>query len=83
MLNYPYKVLAKLLANKMKFLLLQGIHNIQFRFIHNQSIQELDLNMLLSIDLAVAHNKSFILLILDLEKAYDRISWSFILETMK
>lgn len=81
LLNVSYKTLAKTLAERV--LLARVVHPLQFGFLPSRNIQEAILNMIVSVDYAIASNKNFILLNLDLEKAYDRINWLFILKTLE
>lgn len=80
LLNLSYKVLAKLLATQIKFTLPRLLNERQFGFLQGRSINDATL---VSLDLALTTGKQFILCNLDLEKAYDRIHWDFILRTME
>ena len=71
-LNVVYKVLAKTLAMRIKFLVSLPVHGNPFGFIHNHNIYETVLKAITFVDYAISPNKVFILLNVDLENDYDR-----------
>lgn len=81
LLNVAYKVLAKILAED-KIILARTVHGRQFGFLPGRIIHEAIFNTLLVMDYAISQNKRFMLVNIDLEKAYDHIGWDFILATL-
>ena len=83
LLNTLYKVLAKIYANRMKPMLHHWILPSQTGFVPNRCILD---NMFLAfeaIDWTLESNQSISLLLLDFEKAYDRVSWTFLEQIME
>lgn len=79
MLNTVYKVMAKALALRIRFVVNQVVHPKQYGFVHGRSIHEAILNLITAIDWASEQEDDFVMINMDLEKAYDRVSWEFIL----
>ncbi|MCO5560132.1 hypothetical protein L7F22_013739 [Adiantum nelumboides] len=79
MLNSVYKVMAKALALKIKYVVNQVVHPKQFGFVQGRSIHEAILNVITTIDWAAEQDQDYVMINMDLEKAYDRVSWDFIL----
>lgn len=84
--NVLYKILAKVLANRLKVVLPFIISENQSAFVAKRSITD---NVLVSFELI--HHMSRkkrgvggeVALKLDISKAYDRVSWSFLRQRMK
>ncbi|MCO5576650.1 hypothetical protein L7F22_030465 [Adiantum nelumboides] len=79
MLNSVYKVMAKALALRIKYVVNQVVHPKQFGFVQGRSIHEAILNVIIAIDWAAEQDQDYVMINMDLEKAYDRVSWDFIL----
>ncbi|MCO5603738.1 hypothetical protein L7F22_057890 [Adiantum nelumboides] len=79
MLNSVYKVMAKALALRIKYVVNQVVYPKQFGFVQGRSIHEAILNVITAIDWAAEQDQDYVMINMDLEKAYDRVSWDFIL----
>lgn len=79
--NVIYRILAKVLANRMRVLLNSIISPVQSSFIPGRSIVD---NVLIAFESAHALNRQrgsrggFGALKLDMSKAYDRVEWGFL-----
>ena len=82
LLNTLYKIVAKVYANRMKPLLHNWILPSQTGFVPNRCILD---NIFLAFE-AIAWTKEnqqdLSMLLLDFEKAYDRVNWTFLKEVM-
>ena len=83
--NTIYKIVAKILVNRMKPILQRIIHPAQSAFIPNRTIHD---NILIAHEIVnkfkhFTGKKGFVALKLDMEKAYDRIEWDFLLGCLK
>ena len=82
LLNTLYKIVAKVYANRMKPLLHNWILPSQTCFVPNRCILD---NIFLAFE-AIAWTKEnqqdLSMLLLDFEKAYDRVNWTFLKEVM-
>lgn len=83
-LNAMYKVIAKLLERRIQNLLPEMIQKNQTAFIKDRQILE---NVLLASELVQGYNTNEILkrgmLKIDLQKAFDSIEWSFIIDILR
>ena len=82
LLNTLYKVIAKLLANRMKPLLHHWILPSQTGFVPNICILDNIFLAFEAIEWALENKQDMSMLLLDFEKAYDRVSWTFLRQTM-
>ena len=83
--NVIYRLIAKSLANRIKKELPDYIHHSQHAFIQARRITD---NIIIAQEIVHSFNlKSFnqeaFMLKIDLAKAFDRIEWSFILDTLR
>jgi exonuclease III len=82
LLNTLYKVVAKVYANRMKPLLHHWILPSQTGFVPNRCILD---NIFLAFE-AIAwtreNQQDLSMILLDFEKAYDRVNWTFLREVM-
>jgi hypothetical protein len=79
--NIVYKIISKILANRLKPLLAKFISPLQSAFVPNRNIQD---NTILAQELLHTFKlkrgkEGFMFLKLDMEKAFDRMEWKFIL----
>lgn len=83
-LNTLYKVISKLLANRLKILLPDVISHSQSAFIPGRLLSE---NVLLATEIVHSYNRKNIdprgMLKVDLRKAFDSIRWDFIISALK
>ena len=82
LLNTLYKVVAKVYANRMKPLLHNWILPSQTGFVLNRCILD---NIFLAFETIAWTNEShqeITMLLLDFEKAYDRVNWTFLRKVM-
>lgn len=80
LLNIDYKILAKTIAKRKEPFLPKLIHSDQTGFIKDRYIGQ---NIRLLSDLMDAKKISGIFLLVDFEKAFDSIEWSFINNTLE
>ncbi|XP_058773250.1 uncharacterized protein LOC131647368 [Vicia villosa] len=73
-----YKILAKLLANRLKRVIGKLVSNNQSAFIGGKNIADGVLVVNEVLDLAKRDKRSCVVLKVDFEKAYDRVSWNFV-----
>lgn len=78
LLNTLYKVVAKVYANRMKKLLHFWILPSQTGFVPNRCILDNVFLAFEAVEWALENNQELSMLLLDFEKAYDRVSWTFL-----
>ena len=83
--NIVYKIITKILANRLKFLLPKIISPLQTTFVPNRNIQD---NTILAHELLHSFKNEkgkggFMFLKLDMEKAFDKMEWDFLLAIME
>ena len=83
--NSFYKIIAKILVNRMRPLLDKIIDPVQSAFVPKRSIHD---NILLTHEIMnkfknMKGKKAWVALKLDMEKAYDRVEWGFLFEALK
>ena len=78
-----YKIAAKLLAKRMKKVLPSIINEAQYAFIEGRHLLHSALIANEVIDEAKRSNKSCLVFKVDYEKAYDSVSWYFLLYMLK
>ncbi|RVX19759.1 Transposon TX1 uncharacterized 149 kDa protein [Vitis vinifera] len=74
-----YKLLAKVLANRLKKVVGKVVSSAQNAFVEGRQILDAALIANEAIDYLLKRNESGVLCKLDLEKAYDHINWNFLL----
>lgn len=82
LLNTPYKIVAKILANRMKPLLHHWILPSQTGFVPNRCILDNIFLAFEAIEWTLENQQDLSMLLLDFEKAYDRVNWTFLKATM-
>ena len=83
LLNTDYKILTKLLAERLQKVLPNIISEDQAGYIKGRFIGENVRTILDIIDYTSNQQKTGIAVFLDFEKAFDTISWSFLLKTLE
>lgn len=82
--NVLYKVISKLIANRLKVILLKCIAVNQSAFIKERLLLE---NVLLATELVKDYHKDMIssrcAMQIDISKAFDSVQWSFLLNTLR
>lgn len=78
LLNVSYKVLAKVLAMRLTNILPKFINSTQTGFIKGRYILENLITSWETLDWAKRSQQNVTMLLLDFEKAYDRVEWSFL-----
>ncbi|RVW77097.1 Transposon TX1 uncharacterized 149 kDa protein [Vitis vinifera] len=78
-----YKWLAKVLANRLKKVVGKVVSKSQGAFVEGRQILDAVLIANEAIDSVFKNNESGILCKLDIEKAYDKVDWTFILTIMQ
>lgn len=83
--NTAYKLLTKVIANRIKNVLSELIHPTQTSFVPGRNIQE---NVIIAKEMAFFFKKSspkrnIMALKIDLSKAYDSLEWGFIKDTLQ
>ena len=82
LLNTSYKIVAKVYANRMKPLLHHWILPSQTGFVPNRCILDNIFLAFEAIEWTLENNQNLSMLLLDFEKAYDRVNWTFLRQTM-
>ena len=83
LLNTPYKIVAKVFANRMKPLLHHWILPSQTGFVPNRCILDNVFLAFEAMEWAMEIKQDLSMLLLDFEKAYDRVNWTFLRQTMQ
>ena len=83
LLNHCYKILSGVLAERLKPTLPSIIHPDQKGFVKGRFIGECIRTTYDIIEYAKSNNKIAMLMLIDFEKAFDSISHSFIIKTLK
>ena len=82
--NVLYKVVSKILANRLKGILPRIVSANQSAFVQGRLLME---NVLLASELVKDYHKENIssrcLMKIDISKAFDSVQWSFVLRTLK
>jgi len=83
--NVIYKIISKVIVNRIKPLLDNIISPFQSSFISGRSIHH---NIIVAQEMVhsmskMKGNKAFMAIKIDLEKAYDRLNWNFVEECLK
>ena len=78
LLNVDYKIVSKLLANRIKPKLCKLIHPDQRGFVPGRSIHEANRLIQDIIDYANMRNDNGSIIFLDQEKAFDRVEWEWL-----
>ncbi|RVX10791.1 LINE-1 retrotransposable element ORF2 protein [Vitis vinifera] len=78
-----YKLLAKVLANRLKKVVGKVVSSSQNAFVEGRQILDAALVANEVIDSVLKRKERGVLCKLDLEKAYDRINWDFLLSVMQ
>ena len=80
--NIVYKIVAKIYANRMKPLLHHWILPSQTGFVPNRCILDNVFLAFEAMEWTMENKQALGMLLLDFEKAYDRVNWTFLRETM-
>ena len=82
-LNFDYKLLTKVFANRIKEVLPSIISSTQTGYVKNRSIEDSVRIIQDVINYLFINNLPGILVTVDFQKAFDTIEWPFIIETLK
>ena len=72
-----YKLLAKVLANRLKKVVGKVVSSAQNAFVEGRQILDAALITNEAIDFLLKRNESVVLCKLDIEKTYDHLNWNF------
>ncbi|KAK9169574.1 hypothetical protein Syun_001714 [Stephania yunnanensis] len=83
--NVSYKIITKIVANRLKCVMSHLVNPAQTSFVEGRHITD---NILIAQELlhsmrTVRGRKGWLAVKIDLEKAYDRLSWNFIKDTLR
>ena len=77
-----YKLLAKVLANRLKKVVGKVVSNFQYAFMLGRKILDAVLIASKAIELRLKSNLFDLILKMNIEKAYDHVNWNFLLAIM-
>ncbi|GBG65228.1 hypothetical protein CBR_g50019 [Chara braunii] len=83
LLNVSYKILAKILARRLSKYLPDLVKGDQAAFIRGRSIFDNIITAIETLEEVQSKELNVAVLLLDLEKAYDRVNWSYVLSTLQ
>ena len=83
MLGGLYKILAKVLANKLRRVLDKVVSPSQNAFVKGRQILDAAIIANEAVDSMLRRNDGRVVCKLDIEKAYDHLNWEFVLEVMR
>ena len=78
LLNCDGKIYAKILAIRMEDVIEKLIHTDQSGFIKKRTIHDNLMDLLASLDYVKSSNEPYLLINVDLEKAFDYVNWDFV-----
>ena len=82
LLNTDYKILAKILANRIQKVMPFIVSNDQVGYIKGRNIGDNIRTMLDILEITKNENDPGLMVLIDFEKAFDTISWGFLYETL-
>ena len=83
MLGGLYKILAKVLANRLRCVIDKVVSSSQNTFVEGRQILDAALIANEVVDSMLRRNDGGLICKLDIEKAYDHLCWEFVLEVMR
>ena len=83
LLNMDYKILTKCLSYRMTKVLNKLIHHSQFGFLKGRNINDALLTILDIVEHLDLKDKPGIMLAIDFQKAFDTLSWNYMLKTLE
>ena len=83
LLTTAYKILAKMISARVRPLLPDLIHDTQIGFVQDRSILDDVFTFSEATEWTQHSGQHLAILLLDFEKAYDRVDWSFLESTME
>ncbi|GBG61726.1 hypothetical protein CBR_g23241 [Chara braunii] len=83
LLNVAYKILAKALSRRLGQFLPDLVKSDQGAFVKGRSIAENIMVAMGALEVIGKEKRQVLVSMLDLEKAYDRVNWSFVLTTLE
>ena len=83
LLNNDYKILMRILAQRMNEAVVQFVSRDQNGFVPNGFIAENIMRLQLLQDLIEEEDQEALFIFLDMEKAFDRCSWQFLIEGLE
>jgi hypothetical protein len=83
LLNCSIKIITKMLANRLQFVIPSLIHHNQYGFIKKRTIQDYVGWALQYVHMCHQSKREIIILKLDFEKAFDKIEHEFMLQVME
>ncbi|CAI5528215.1 unnamed protein product [Closterium sp. Naga37s-1] len=83
LLSFFYKLLAKVMANRIKQVLPRVISDKQFGFLPGRSLADAVSLVADVIDAAEAEDEDWLLLLVDFQKAYDSVSRDYLFTTLR
>ena len=78
-----YKIIAKLLAERLKKVISKLVNKHQMAFIKGRHIMDAALIASECVDIRLTGVDSGVMCKLDIEKAYDHVNWEFLLNMLK
>ncbi|GBG86201.1 hypothetical protein CBR_g41105 [Chara braunii] len=82
LLNVSYKILGKSLARRLARYLLDLVAPDQVAFVQGRSIFDNIVTTIETLEVVQNENLDYAVLLLDLEKAYGKVGWTFVLTTL-
>ena len=82
LLNVDYKILAKIIATRLKSALIQLINNDQTGFLEKRYIGNNIASLIEIIEFCEQNDIAAVLLSIDFEKAFDKLDWDFLWKCM-
>ena len=83
LLGSLYKILAKVLANRLRRVLDKVISPSQNAFVEGRQILDAALIANEAVDSMLRRNDGGVVCKLDIEKAYDHVNWEYVLEVIR
>ncbi|MCO5563867.1 hypothetical protein L7F22_017517 [Adiantum nelumboides] len=82
LMSSVYKILARMISARLRPFLLDLIHSSQTGFVHDRSILDNVVTFYEAVEWARQLEQPIAIMLLDFEKAYDRLDWAFLQGTL-